>query len=142
MTKPLAFFLLGMMCFTGMAFLNDVEDTLAHHYKTSIFWDEQGFDSYWYPDWTRAYVDGDPAKGRKKILGIAIPNIFFDGWHLCKLARNFLTISLCLFLLFALHLNYNPYYRRFIIGEYLRYLLYGSLYLYLSHMLFYDFILN
>jgi hypothetical protein len=59
-------------------------DTIRDHYKDSIF----SKCEYFRHDWTRKYVDGDPAKGRKKILGIPIPSMFFDGWHLFDVLRN------------------------------------------------------
>lgn len=45
---------------------------------------------------TNKYVDNNPDKGRKKILGITIPALFTDFWHLMV---GIQTILLCLSIL-------------------------------------------
>jgi len=73
---------------------NDVEDTLAYHYKDSVFdWLPKNDWLSWYlmdpkETWTRKYVNGDPSQGRKKIAGLVIPALFFDGWHGAKFIRQ------------------------------------------------------
>jgi hypothetical protein len=80
---------------------NDIEDSLAHHYKSTVFdWLPKHTWLSWYmkdPDttWKRKYVwlpagrDGETKAGRKKFLGIIIPAFFFDGWHGAKIIRQF-----------------------------------------------------
>lgn len=80
---------------------NDIEDSLAHHYKDSVFdWLPKHTWLSWYmkdPNdaWKRKYVwlpagrDGETKAGRKKFLGIIIPAFFFDGWHGAKIIRQF-----------------------------------------------------
>ncbi len=67
-------------------------DKLRFHFSKSIFqsWDPQ----FWNPaiSWRNKYIDGDPAKGRKKLWGIQIPVIFTDGWHAIKAVKIFLII--------------------------------------------------
>jgi hypothetical protein len=80
---------------------NDIEDSLAHHYKDSVFdWFPKHTWLSWYmkdPDstWKRKYVwlpagrDGETRVGRKKFFGIIIPAFCFDGWHGAKITRQF-----------------------------------------------------
>lgn len=80
---------------------NDIEDSLAHHYKDSVFdWLPKHTWLSWYmkdPDstWKRKYTwlpagrDGETNVGRKKIFGIIIPAFCFDGWHGAKIIRQF-----------------------------------------------------
>jgi hypothetical protein len=80
---------------------NDIEDSLAHHYKSTVFdWLPKHTWLSWYmkdPDttWKRKYIwlpagrDGETKAGRKKFLGIIIPAFFFDGWHGAKIIRQF-----------------------------------------------------
>lgn len=104
MTRRIVLAFIFFACSVG---LNDVEDTLVHHYDTSVF-AENGHDSFWYPDWTRKYVDGDPDKGRKKWLGLEIPALFFDGWHLVKVVRQWAMLT-SLFFLFIGAIGIKPY---------------------------------
>ena len=78
--------------------IDDVQDTLVHHYDRSVFAEN----SFMYPDWTRKYVDGKVELGRKTFLGVTIPAAFFDGWHLLKLVRY-------LFIYFAVWFMYLAY---------------------------------
>lgn len=86
---------------------NDIEDSLAHHYKDSVFdWlPKHIWLSKYMMDpndtWKRKYVmlpagrDNEYKSGRKKFFGIIIPAFFFDGWHGAKIIRQifqFLTI--------------------------------------------------
>jgi len=75
------------------------QDTIEHHYSTSIF---SKLGSYFYHDWTRLY-ERDPDTGeliqplQRKRWHIlfwhpAIHPIFFDAWHLCKSAMIFMFI--------------------------------------------------
>jgi hypothetical protein len=80
---------------------NDIEDSLAHHYKDSVFdWlPKHTWLSRYMRDpdttWKRKYVwlpagrDGETKAGRKKFFGIIIPAFFFDGWHGAKFIRQF-----------------------------------------------------
>jgi hypothetical protein len=75
------------ICFILILILNDLEDTLVHHYDVSIF-APLGHGSYFYPDWTRKYISGDSAQGRISIWFIPVPAMFFDAWHLFKVLRE------------------------------------------------------
>ncbi len=80
---------------------NDIEDSLAHHYKDTVFdWLPKHTWLSWYmmapsDTWKRKYIwlpagrDGETKAGRKKFLGIIIPAFFFDGWHGAKIIRQF-----------------------------------------------------
>ena len=76
--------LIGLLWWCLYCIFKWCQDTIIHHYEDSIFntWD------YFRHDWKRKYYDGDPAKGRKKFLGLAIPPVFMDGWHLFDVLRN------------------------------------------------------
>ena len=93
-------------CIFAAFICNDAEDTIAHHYEDSIF--DHGRDSYWYLDWTRKYIDGDPAKGRKKIWIIPIPAWYFDGWHLFKILR-WIMIANALYLIWPSRKSWRSY---------------------------------
>jgi len=83
--------------------INTMEDNIMHHFSLSIFnsgsWEYPNYDSYWFPNWTRKY---NPADGRRKTwfnwkTGIPIidyflriPVLFFDGWHLLKVIRQWM----------------------------------------------------
>jgi hypothetical protein len=80
---------------------NDIEDSLAHHYKDSVFdWlPKHTWLSRYMQDsdetWKRKYVwlpagrDGEVNVGRKKFFGIIIPAFFFDGRHGAKIIKQF-----------------------------------------------------
>lgn len=89
------FLLLSLIC-------NDVEDTLVHHYDTSIF-AGFGHDSYFYPDWTRLYHNGDPAQG-KTFIGQWMP-FLVCGWHGFKIVRQFSLGTVLLILIWVLSEN-------------------------------------
>ena len=76
--------LIGILWWAIYCIFKWCQDTIIHHYEDSIFntWE------YFRHDWRRKYYDGDPAKGRKKFLGLVIPPVFFDGWHLFDVLRN------------------------------------------------------
>lgn len=70
-------------------------DSLRFRYSQSIFnrwrWLREtrffGYREFWRSDkeaLLRRFKNHDPAQGRKKILGITIPQAFFDGWHFWK----------------------------------------------------------
>lgn len=80
-------FMVGLAMIVMAIIANDVEDTLVHHYDRSVF-APLGHDSYWYPDWTRKYVDGDPEKGRISVWIFPVPAFMFDAWHLIKVIRQ------------------------------------------------------
>lgn len=79
------------------AICNSIMDTLDHHFNKSIFsklnnkkwWDYSN-------SWKNKYIDGDPKKGRIKILfNINKPVQITDAWHLFKtLMIIFICISL------------------------------------------------
>lgn len=71
---------------------NDIEDSLAHHYKDSVFdWLPKHTWLSWYmmdPDetWKRKYNEDGT---RKKFIGILYPAFIYDGWHGAKIIRQF-----------------------------------------------------
>jgi hypothetical protein len=82
----------------GLALIaNDVEDHLQFHFGSGL---TSGLDreSYWYPDGSRKY---DEFGNRKLIFGRTgwkpidyiqeMPAWCYDGWHLMKVFRQFLT---------------------------------------------------
>ncbi len=71
-----------------------MRDKCAFHYSSSIFsrFNPAFFDGS--ISWKNKYIDGDSTKGRKKLLGIPIPVIFTDAFHLFKsLQTLFIAIS-------------------------------------------------
>jgi len=77
---------------------NACADALQYKYSTSVFsLFKKGSFNEWYfrdPDdtWRRKYNSTeDHSMQRKKLLGIQIPAVFFDGWHLFKMLRQFFT---------------------------------------------------
>jgi len=138
MARTTKFLLLSIISFLLVIILNDVEDTLAHHYNRSVFWDEQGYESYWYPDWTRKYVEGDPAKGRKKFWVFDIPALMFDGWHLTKAVRQYFMINAYAFILIAMAFVSPSYTVRSARRDYVKILIYAALIIFLSHTLLYE----
>ena len=72
------YFILALI-FLCLAFVcNDIEDTLAHHYTNSIFYD--GDQSFWNPSWDRIEPIAE--------MYPALPRCFYDGWHLIKIFRQ------------------------------------------------------
>ena len=71
---------------------NDIEDSLAHHYKDTVFdWLPKHTWLSWYmmdpkETWKRKYNEDST---RKKFLGIILPAFIFDGWHGAKITRQF-----------------------------------------------------
>jgi hypothetical protein len=71
---------------------NDIEDSLAHHYKDTVFdWLPKHTWFSWYMQgsgdvWKRKYNEDGT---RKKFLGIILPAFVFDGWHGAKIIRQF-----------------------------------------------------
>ena len=78
--------------------VDDIQDTIYHHYERSIF---KGWE-FMRHDWRRKYVNGNPSDGRKIFLQpvgfptiyctwlqriLQIPPALFDGWHFFKLWR-------------------------------------------------------
>jgi hypothetical protein len=96
-----------MALWIGSIVLEDFENHLQFHYGQGIT-EGMDKDSYWYPDWTRKYVDGDPEQGLKKILGIPIPASVFDGWHLSKVVRQFFYFNI-LMIFALLHMLTDPF---------------------------------
>jgi len=76
-------------------------DSVAHHFKTSLYWRWK----YFYPDWKRKYKDRDPSKGRKKIWIFVIPALFFDGWHLFVWLQTMTAYTAFVHIYFLFHLN-------------------------------------
>lgn len=76
--SSIIFIALASMC-------NAIMDTSNHHFSTSIF---QNYDMLWWDgeiSWKNKYVDGDPEKGRVKIMGnINMPVQLTDAFHFFK----------------------------------------------------------
>lgn len=94
MIEIILWILLLLLLWIISIFFNDVEDTLAHHYKDSIFdcIPKDDWFSWYMQDpaetWIRKYVNNDPSQGRKKMFGMPIPAFMFDGWHGAKFTRQ------------------------------------------------------
>ena len=125
--------LIAVICLLITFALNSYEDTLAHHYKISVF-AELGEDSFWYPDWTRKYKDVETLE-RKGFWFIAYPAWFYDGWHLIKVFRY-----LFLFYAFWFIFIHNTRRRRLLK---LHWALLGTYWLFwsLTHLIFYNYLL-
>jgi hypothetical protein len=125
---------------------NALEDTLVHHYDSSVF-AGLGHDSYWFPDWTRAYVNGDPAQGHRWMAYIPGGRMFVDGWHLAKNLRwwmigNMLFMMLLIFeceRVISLWYQLNSWK---IIKYYFFFMMAYFGIVYLIHVAFYDWILR
>ena len=137
MKKSTKFFLLSILSFMIAIALNDIEDTLVHHYDRSVF-APLGHSSYWYPDWTRKYVDGDWTKGRKEIWFIDIPAFFYDGWHLVKVIRQYFTINALALMLLGFGFYSQTYSNKSARSDYIKLLIYASILIWLSHIILYE----
>lgn len=132
--------LLTIVCVVLVAGLDALEDTLVHHYDTSIF-APLGHDSYWYPDWTRAYINGDPAQGRKWFVLLPGGAMLLDGWHLVKnIIWGIFGTLLYVWWLFAAWntiywIRFKPMKKQ--ITAYLTFMATYSLIIYIFHGLFY-----
>ena len=125
--------LIFLFIITLFFFCNDIEDTISHHYEKSIFQDCD----YFKTDYTRKYINGDPAQGRKKIWFIPIPAFIYDGWHLTKLIRQFIFFNLIFFAWYRRTYHFYKW-RYFPINKYLIYLGGYIIFVYFTHWLFYD----
>ena len=91
MVKTLKNKLYLILSFIFLIATDAMGDKLKFHFFKSVF--QTWYPQFWGPEsWRNKYVDGDPAKGRKKFLGITIPVIFTDGWHLVKAVKIFFII--------------------------------------------------
>ena len=65
-----------------------VQDTLAHHYSTSIFAKWNG--DFWNPEtsWQNKYQNGIPAHGPRFFGSTTFLVALTDGWHLAGLFRH------------------------------------------------------
>lgn len=79
------------------ALCNAVMDVLQFHFHLSVF---KYFNAqYWNPEisWMNKYVNNNPLMGLKKIMGITIPAVLTDAWHLFKsLMIGFLLFAIAL----------------------------------------------
>ena len=76
----LNWFIIGFVALLLALVCNDIEDTLAHHYEQSVFYN--GFDSFWNPSYERI----GPIEKEWPYL----PRFTYDGWHLIKVIRQHL----------------------------------------------------
>lgn len=86
------FFSIDFLFFNLILLCNYFMDSIEHKYGASIFYQWKwlretkffGYREFWKHDWTRKWIGGDPANGRKKKWGIVVPVFFLDGWHFWK----------------------------------------------------------
>lgn len=107
---------------------NDIEDTLAHHYEQSVFF--EGSNSFWNPAWERVkpIAEANPW----------LPRWTYDGWHLIKVFRQHFLFAAFFFVI----LIWNRAY----VGEvkwmpvYVKWAAIYHVIVWLMHIAFYDYL--
>ena len=72
--------MITLILFIIAGFCKSIMDTMAHHWKVSVF---QTWSNWFNYDlsWRNKYIGGVVKNGRKKFLGINIPVALTDAWH-------------------------------------------------------------
>lgn len=90
---------MGSLILVALASIcNACMDVTSFHWNESIFLNIKDRDIRNFfctpQSWRLKYVDGDPTKGRRKILGMFnLHPAFTDSWHLCK---SIMIVLMCL----------------------------------------------
>jgi len=98
-----------LYCISGA--LDAVMDTLKDHFSISVF--KNLNPHFWNPaiSWKNKYVDGDPAKGHRKITILCLtfdyPDALSDGWHFFKVLREGFNILAIVSALIIPHVDFT-----------------------------------